>query len=69
MINVKTNGIEARITGPTDDGEYWLHLSGSGHECGFNLGKPMGMVSTALLMAASVRSAARPTTPGTGEGE
>lgn len=62
MINVKTTGIDVRITGPNDDGEYWLHLSGSGQSCGLNLGRPMGMVSTALLMAASVRSA-RPTTP------
>lgn len=61
MINVETTVIEARITGPNNDGEYWLHLAGSGHACGFNLGKPMSMVSTALLMAASV-SLARPAT-------
>ena len=55
MINVKSNGVTMRITGPNSDGEYWLHLSGSGESCGFNLGRPMGMVSTALLMAASVK--------------
>jgi len=56
MIGVKTNDVAMRITGPDDDGEYWLHLSASDHHCGFNLGKPLGMVSTALLMAASVRA-------------
>lgn len=58
MIRMKTTGIETRITGPNDDGEYWLHLSGSGESCSINLGKPIGMVSTALLMAASVGLAA-----------
>lgn len=54
MVNVKVEGVRMWITGPNDDGEYWLHLSASGHGCGFNLGRPTGMVATALLMAATV---------------
>jgi hypothetical protein len=42
-----------RITGKNSDGEYWLHIDGSGQSAGFNLGAPSGMISSALLMAAS----------------
>jgi hypothetical protein len=42
-----------RITGKNSDGEYWLHIDGSAQSAGFNLGYPSGMISAALLMAAS----------------
>jgi len=49
----KVCNVSMRITGPTSDGEYWLHLSDSTDEvCGINLDCPLGAVSKRLLDAA-----------------
>ena len=48
--------ISLRITGKNSDGEYWLHLDGSPQKARLNLGDPAGMITPALLMAASGHS-------------
>lgn len=50
---MSTPSINLRITGKNSDGEYWLHIDGSPQKAGLNLGDPMGMITSALLMAAS----------------
>lgn len=48
--------INLRFTGKNSDGEYWLHLEGSTQKAGLNLGDPAGMITSAMLMAASGRT-------------
>lgn len=42
-----------RITGPNDDGEYWLHIKADGRSGGINLGSDHGPICKRLLDAAS----------------
>ena len=42
-----------RISRKNSDGEYWLHIEGLPQRAGFNLGDPVGMIASAVLMAAS----------------
>lgn len=55
MTHVRTKDATMHIDGPDDSGHYWLHLSASGETCRMDLGRPRGMIETALLMAASVK--------------
>jgi hypothetical protein len=42
-----------RITGPNNDGEYWLHIKAGGKSGGINLGAEHGPISKRILDAAS----------------
>ena len=42
-----------RITGPNNDGEYWLHIKAGGKSGGINLGTEHGPISKRILDAAS----------------
>ena len=55
MTHVRTKDAAMHIEGPDNKGHYWLHISASGEACRIDLGVPLGMVETALLMAASVK--------------
>ena len=45
-----------RITGPNDDGEYWLHIKTGNFSGGINLGSEHGPISQKLLREARCNS-------------
>ena len=47
-------GLNVYITGPDDDGDFWLHINESKDAaCGFNIGSGLGEISQRLLAKAA----------------
>lgn len=54
---------DLRITGPNNDGEYWLHIKAGGKMGGINLGVAHGPIVQKLLDAVSQSAIEAPTQP------